>query len=160
MQRLYWMIAISSWLHLFEEFVYPGGFLRWIRVMFPSARLTVADAVVINALFLAFVALPLVSDVSQTPILAVSIPAILILNGFLHFGGTIATRRYSPGVVTAILLYWPIGGYAVFAMARNWNLAGATVAEGLLLGVCWHSIPFLRAFVFRSFEGGPTSARG
>jgi Protein of unknown function with HXXEE motif len=154
------MMAIASWLHLFEEFVYPGGFLRWIRICFPSAKLTVADAVVINALFVGFVATPLVSDVRGAPIVAISIPAILIINAFLHAGGTIATRRYSPGVVTAVLLYWPIGAYAVFSMASNWNLSGTTVAKGLLLGVCWHSIPFLRAFVFRGFEGGTNSARG
>jgi len=158
--RIYWMMAIASWLHLFEEFVFPGGFLGWIRTWFPSARLTVADAVVINALFVGFVALPLVSNVSATPIVALSIPAILVINAFLHAGGTIATRRYSPGVVTAVLLYWPIGGYAMYAMARSWNLTGATVAKGLLLGVCWHSIPFLRAFVFRSFAGRANSARG
>jgi hypothetical protein len=154
------MMAIASWLHLFEEFVFPGGFLRWIKTWFPSARLTVADAVVINALFLAFVALPLLSNVSATPIVALSIPAILIINAFLHAGGTIATRRYSPGVVTAVLLYWPIGGYAVYSMAQNWNLKGATLAKGLLLGAGWHSIPFLRAFVFRSLEGRANSARG
>lgn len=154
------MMAIASVLHLFEEFVYPGGFLRWVRLFFPSAKLTGADAVVINALFVSFVAMPLVSDVSGTPILAISIPAILIINAFLHAGGTIATRRYSPGVVTGVLLYWPIGGYAVFSMARDWNLPAGTVAKGLLLGVCWHSVPFLRAFVSRSFERGTNSARG
>jgi hypothetical protein len=154
------MMATASWLHLFEEFVYPGGFLRWIRLWFPSAKLGVGDAIVINGLFVGFVAMPLVSDVRGAPVVAISIPAILVINAFLHVGGTIATQRYSPGVVTAVLLYWPIGAYAVFSMSRHWNLSGTTVAKGLLLGVCWHSIPFLRAFVFRSFEGGTNSARG
>jgi hypothetical protein len=143
------MMATASWLHLFEEFVYPGGFLRWIRLWFPSAKLGVGDAIVINALFVGFVAMPLVSDVRGAPIVAISIPAILIINAFLHVGGMVATQRYSPGVVTAVLLYWPIGGYSVVSMARDWNLSPATVAKGLLLGLCWHSIPFLRAFVFR-----------
>lgn len=153
-------MAIASWLHLFEEFVYPGGFLHWIKLWFPSAKLGIGDAIVINGLFLALVASPLVFDASGTPIFAISIPTILIINGFLHVGGTIVTRRYSPGVVTAALLYWPIGGYAIYLMAQEWNLTPATIAKGFLLGAAWHSAPFLRAFVFRSFEGGTDSARG
>jgi hypothetical protein len=44
-------MAIASGLHAAKEYVYPGGFLRWIRSVFPHAALGVVGAIVINGAF-------------------------------------------------------------------------------------------------------------
>jgi Protein of unknown function with HXXEE motif len=144
MDRVFvWMMAAAI-LHIFEEYVYPGGFLRWMRILITSASLTVVDAVIINGAFLGLVFSPLMDAPAKTPILSISIPSLLLINGMLHVLGTFITKRYSPGVITAVLLYFPIGGYAIFELARSWQLPSSIIVEGILLGAGWHLIPFAR----------------
>jgi Protein of unknown function with HXXEE motif len=146
-QKIFWAMAVASWLHMAEEYVYPGGFLQWIRRHTTKVRLTPADAIVINLAFLALVASPLFTDPRAAPIVTVSIPVLLIANAVLHVIGTIVTKSYSPGVITATLLYFPIGGYAIAVLVRGLHLSHFAVALGILLGLGWHTIPFIRGFL-------------
>jgi hypothetical protein len=101
MDRVFvWMMAAAI-LHIFEEYVYPGGFLRWMRILITSASLTVVDAVIINGAFLGLVFSPLMDAPAKTPILSISIPSLLLINGMLHVPRNIhneailAGRHYS-----------------------------------------------------------------
>jgi hypothetical protein len=143
-----WMMAAAV-LHFVEEFVYPGGFLRWMAIFFPRGGLTVADAVVINAAFFALVFSPLTGRAADTPILSLSVPSLLLANGALHLLGTFVTKRYSPGVVTAVLLYFPIATHALITLRTKWHLSNSTVVSGILLGIGWQLIPLARV-AFRS----------
>lgn len=59
------------------------------------------------------------------------------------------TKRYSPGVVTAVLLYFPIATNALITLRAKWYLSNSTVVSGILLGVGWQLIPLARV-AFRS----------
>jgi hypothetical protein len=51
-----------------------------------------------------------------------SLPAlgtIVLLNGILHVIGSIVTRSYSPGVVTGLLCWIPLGGFTLWFEWRN-----------------------------------------
>ncbi len=61
-------MAIASGLHAAEEYVYPGGFLRWIRSLFPHTAPGVGGAIIINGAFFALVLSPLVSPPQATPV--------------------------------------------------------------------------------------------
>ena len=123
-----WLL-VAAVLHLIEEYVYPGRFLRWLRISVGVAP-SVAEAVVINTLFLGLVASPLFG---ASLLLSVSVPSLLVANGALHVIGTIVTKRYSPGVITSVLLFFPLGTYAL--------LKTPTVSGGILLGIGWMCVP-------------------
>ena len=124
-----WLL-VAAVMHLIEEYVYPGGFLRWIRSAIgfgPNA----VEAAVINALFLWFIATPLFET---SPVLSASAPALLLTNGAMHVVGSILTKRYSPGVITSVLLFFPLGTYALLKMP---TVSG----DGIMLGIGLMLVP-------------------
>jgi Protein of unknown function with HXXEE motif len=55
----------------------------------------------------------------------------------MHVGGTVATRSYSPGVITSLLLFLPLGVYALATQRAD----SKTVSGGILLGIAWMLVP-------------------
>jgi Protein of unknown function with HXXEE motif len=77
--------------------------------------------------------------------LAIAIAALLFANGLLHLLGSIMTGTYSPGVVTGVVLYVPLG---LLALMRAWTQAPpGFVARGVLSGIGAHVLVSLLAFV-------------
>lgn len=123
--------------HVFEEFVWPGGFSRWYHAYRPvTARsFTRAYAVGINALLLAVCALiPLMGDTPRGAALWLTIAALVAANAVFHLRAAVVTRRYSPGVVTATLLYVPMAfaGFAFFVSSGR--ASSATAAAAAVMG--------------------------
>lgn len=54
--------------------------------------------------------------------IVVTLAAAVALNGLLHLAGTILTRSYSPGVVTGVLLWVPLGLLALRSMRARLSL--------------------------------------
>jgi hypothetical protein len=137
----FWAMAVASALHAMEEYAYPGGFLPWLRQVFPRSAPGVAGAVVINTAFFALVLSPLVSDPRATPIFSLSIAALLLANGSLHVIGTFLSHRYAPGAVTSALCYFPAAFYTLFTIPGQWNMPAAAVWSAIWLGLFWQAIP-------------------
>jgi hypothetical protein len=119
----FWGMAVASGIHAAEEYVYPGGFLRWMRSVFPRSAPGGRGAIVINGAFFVLVFSPLISDPQVTPVFSMSIATLLLANGALHVAGTYLTGRYSPGVITSVLCYFPA---AIF----TWITIPPQVAHG------------------------------
>ena len=132
---IYWSLLIAALLHLVEEYVYPGGFLRWMRSSVGVAPSTI-EAVVLNTAFIALVAAPV-------PELRPSVAGLLLANGVAHVVGTIWTKRYSPGVITSVVLFFPLGAYAL--------VKSQTVSGGILLGIGWMCVPLTVVVLRRVF---------
>jgi hypothetical protein len=124
-------------LHIVEEFAWPGGFLAWDRSFRPAIgnSITPRFAIGINALLLAVCAA--VAFAGPTPrgvATWLTVAAVLLSNVGFHVLGTIRTRRYSPGVVTAVLLYLPLGviGFWWFLHAdlASWSTALTALCVG------------------------------
>jgi hypothetical protein len=139
-------MAIASGLHVVEEYVYPGGFLRWMRSVFPYTAPGVGGAIIINAAFFALV-LSGLSSPQATPVFSMSIAGLLLANGALHVAGTFLTGRYSPGVVTSVLCYFPSAIYTLVTIPPKWQMGVLRVLAAILLGVFWQAIPL--AFILR-----------
>lgn len=109
---VFWLIWPIAVLHTVEEYIWPGGFLRYFnsiawRSPDPCGPLTARRAFVTDAIAGAF---------NPVAILALSVvhrPAIwffvgvLLINGFFHITVTLMSGRYFPGAVTSVLLYLP-----------------------------------------------------
>src|SRR6201987_1973270 len=92
-------MAIASVLHAVEEYLVPGGFLRWLHSVFPRTAPGLVGAIIINGAFFCLVLSPLFSNAQRTPIFSLSIAGLLLANGASHVMATLVTRGYSPGTV-------------------------------------------------------------
>jgi len=144
MQR-WWplVLPLCFLLHLGEEVA--GGFTTWASALV-GAELTLARFATINvvgwsALMAGTVAGILV--VRLRWLLAV-IAALLLVNGVAHGIGTVVSGAYSPGVGTGLLLYVPVGGWALSRLRGE--LAAETfwcsVAVGALANVAVFALAF------------------
>ncbi|HVA56088.1 MAG TPA: HXXEE domain-containing protein [Gammaproteobacteria bacterium] len=121
---VFWLPAICVLLHIFEEFAWPGGFLAWHRGYQPrfATSITPRFAVVGNALLLmATLVLGLMGPTwSRGLSLWLTLVALLAGNATFHIAGALRMRRYSPGIVTGVLLYLPlcVWGFMYF-LANN-----------------------------------------
>src|SRR5215208_5285021 len=100
-----WLPALAIAAHLFEEFVWPGGFARWYREYPPgySASVSTRFLVLINALFVALALIPpLLGPTARGLAYWVVVARIAGANGLFHAVATARTGRYSPGVVTGV----------------------------------------------------------
>lgn len=137
-QFIFWAPAICAALHIFEEFAWPGGFAAWFRVYRPETAVsfTPTFAVLVNAflLFVAFVAGWFGPMWDRGLSLLLILSAVLAFNGLFHLVGAIRTRRYSPGMVTGLLLYLPMCVIIYWHFLRTGTITAMDAAISLGLG--------------------------
>ena len=131
-------------LHVAEEWF--GGFPAWTAVI-AGDSLEPERFLVINALGLLLFTAGAVAAFrdSGTAWIVVSLAALVGLNGVLHTLATAAFGRYSPGVVTGLLLYIPLSVVVLRFSATM--LPKAHFARAVLLGILLHALVTLVAFV-------------
>jgi len=116
---LFWAPLGAASLHLFEEFVFPGGFPSWYRGYAAGRResITTRFLVIVNLLLL--IVCYDIGALGPTPAgvaLWLTVMALLAANAGWHVAAAIRSRSYSPGLVTGLALYAPLAvyGYARF----------------------------------------------
>ncbi|HKS25222.1 MAG TPA: HXXEE domain-containing protein [Thermoanaerobaculia bacterium] len=135
---LIWMPLIAATLHIVEEFVWPGGFAAWYRAYRPETAASVSARylVAVNALLLGVCALAgVLGFTPRGAALFLTITAVLFGNALFHLAATIRRRLYSPGTITGVVLYLPLGviGYAAVLQAHL-ATAGTAISAALLGG--------------------------
>ncbi len=109
---LFWLIWPMATLHTVEEYIFPGGFLRYFNGVAwgssdPHGPLTARRA------FLTDAVAGVINPIVLLGMSLVYLPAVwffysvLWINGFFHLTETIKTGRYFPGAITGTLLYLP-----------------------------------------------------
>lgn len=142
---IYWSLLAATSLHIFEEFVFPGGFVEWYRAYRPAvaASLNANFLVGINALLLCSAAA--VGIWGSTPRGAASwltIAALLFANAWFHIRGAFRTKRYSPGMLTAVTLYIPLAVYGYIHLVSTGKASIGTAISAAIIG---GSYPFISA---------------
>ena len=133
---LAYLFPIAFSLHVLEEFVFPGNGEDWFRLYRPrfAHRYTEAYFVKVNAIGFAAAALvPLglldyrggysLGGIFGNMIFA----AAMLANAYYHVRGSIATRQYSPGTITGVVLYVPLA-IALYAQLLRTGAANGVVA--------------------------------
>ncbi len=151
MTWIWWAPLFASLLHIFEEFVYPGGFADWDRAYRPefTQSITPRFHLMVNALLvLAGLQVGLLRDndlkahggaVTPAHVLTwLTLTALLSSNAIWHLKGTLRTKRYSPGLITGLGLHIPLTlfGYAYFVGTHKVSPWIAVVA--LAIGGSYH----------------------
>jgi hypothetical protein len=133
MAILFWVLPISEVLHIIEEFIYPGGFRTWYRNyrQHYNVSATPKYLIIVNSVLIILSVLPLFLDTQQGPALWLSMASVVFFNSIFHIQASLRSRRYSPGMVTSILLYIPISiyGYWYFISLHITSEAQAVVSS-------------------------------
>jgi len=140
MRWLAWAPFGAAALHVFEEFAWPGGFLDWYRIYRPEIAnsLTPRFMFWINAIFLAACAGAGQQGFSEYGVAFwLTMASIELGNAGYHVLGTIRTKRYSPGVVTGVLLYVPISLYGYWFFVTRGLASHGTAVLALALGLLY-----------------------
>jgi hypothetical protein len=155
-----WAIVGASGLHICEEYVYPGGFLRAMRAVAPrfTRAATPRFAVVVNGAFLVLV-LAAAAIGTRSLLFSLSIAALVCVNGIGHCVASLRLGRYMPGMLTGAALYLPLGVTAYAYAAREENLTLATAVAAGALGIAWNAIPALFLFAHAQMRERSTLPR-
>lgn len=127
------LLCLFYALHMVEEF--SCGFVEWADRYF--GRFDWTQNLIGNSIF--FVCLAAGCYLySRNPVkyLWVGMCGVMwiLANSFLHISSTILGREYSPGVVTASLIYVPGGLYFLGRWARNGRLTWRNTALSFVVG--------------------------
>jgi hypothetical protein len=131
-EELLWAPLVCACVHVFEEFVFPGGFKVWYQRYRGAnvASVTTRFLILINALLLGgcWNAATAGHKSAYLPFW-MGMAAVLATNGIWHLYAAWRSRRYSPGMVTGALLYVPL---AVYGCTVLFEAGGFAVWQGVV----------------------------
>ena len=143
----WWILLFPTtyWVHIAEECW--GGFAARIA---EATGVAISDGAFLaaNALLwtlMATVVVLVLRSPSRAP-LVVALATVVTINAAVHAGGTLLAASYSPGLVSAVLLWLPLG---VMTLVRGHRvLAARSFRSGVLIGVVAHAFVPLIAMGF------------
>lgn len=136
---LTWLALAAYGIHILEE--YELNWRDWARAVI-GLPVEWSDFYVTNALVIVLGAVA--AELAATvPLLALSFPALMLINAsffhvlpFLRTGG-----RFSPGLITALVLFYPIGIACYWRAAADHHLGAATLIGSLAIGAMLMASP-------------------
>ena len=140
---LLWLFVPAYLAHLAEELL--GGFPAWIQVVV-GRPLPMTAFLGINAVALALLVVGIRVAIRRESAgwMAVAVAAVVTLNAVLHLFGSVITGTYSPGLITGVVVYVPLG---LLTLLRAWQQQpSATFGRGVAAGVLVHAIVSAVAF--------------
>jgi hypothetical protein len=136
---LMWLSVVAYALHILEEFMFDWR--NWARKVL-ALPVDWDQFYVTNALVIVLGAAAAELAATQ-PMLALAFPAVMLINAtFFHVAPFIATRgRFSPGLITAVVLFYPLGVACFYRAATEQHLGGGALAVALLIGAALMASP-------------------
>jgi hypothetical protein len=140
---LLWPFVPAYAMHIAEEWF--AGFPRWTAQItgrpMPDAAFMAINAV---AMILLLGATRAATRDEKNGWIAVGIATIFLVNTIAHLAGAAITQSYAPGLISAVVLYVPLGS---LTMIRAFGQAPrAQVARGIVAGIVIHAVVVIVAF--------------
>jgi len=115
-QWIFWIALAAYALHIMEEFFYDwenwANHVLKLEVDWPGFYVT-------NSAVL-FLGIACASAGWQIPCFSLMFPSLMLINAFFfHLLPTIVKRKFSPGLITALVLFIPIGLYNFQLASEN-----------------------------------------
>jgi len=135
LQTMLWLCVVAYGAHVVEEFVFDWK--NWAQqVLHLPARWE--DFYVTNCLVIV-VGIVAVWIAPEYPAIALGMPGLMLINAtFMHIFPFLLKRgRFSPGLITSVLLFWPIGFYTMAAAQPS----GRDVVLALVVGALLLATP-------------------
>jgi hypothetical protein len=140
-----WLFPLSYLIHIAEE--YWGGFPAWIA-RFWGVESSLNNFLSWNggALVMMTIGVILVLMTRSYRWLLVSFGTTVLINGVVHALASVVTLSYSPGLISGLLLFVPLGAITLRRARARMNRR--TFRAGLIVGVVMHGAVVLLAFGF------------
>ncbi len=136
-----WIALAAYALHVLEE--QALGWKHWAESCLGLKGLEWATFYVANAAVM-FLGIAAAMVGWKFPVFALVIPALQLINGvFFHIAPTIVQRKFSPGVITATLLFLPISVWAYLGAYRDGVLTPQVLIGSLILGALVMASPLI-----------------
>jgi hypothetical protein len=136
-----WLATAAYGVHVLEEFAYDWR--SWARAVL-KLPVEWSTFYVTNALVILLgVVAAEVGD--SCPMLALAFPALMLINAtFFHVGPFLWTRgRFSPGLITAVVLFYPVGFWCYAGASLEGFPGVQAIAGSLLLGALLMATPIV-----------------
>ncbi len=142
-----WLLVVIGGMHTFEEYTWPGGFIRWINSRYfrnadadvplsaKNAFFTDATAGVVIMAMLAVIG-------TNYLWLTLGIAAIFFINGAWHLTATVTQGIYSPGSISSALFNLPLGAYIIYFYAAAGSVTWVELLIAYFIGLLVHILFF------------------
>jgi hypothetical protein len=134
--RRWWplLLPLGFLLHIGEE--WWGGFEDWMAAV--EMPVSTTRFIVLNSIVWPLFAVLTVVAIRRPARwwFVTTFATVVAINTVFHALGSLATWTYSPGLITALCLYLPVGGYALADGSRR--LPSAAFGRAVLLGFAIH----------------------
>jgi len=134
-----WLFPATYLIHIVEEYYGGEGFYRWFSQL-AGIRFGAHDFLVLNAVAwcVMFVAIGLVAVFPTYRFLLVTFAGVVLLNSLLHLSLSIWTHSYSPGAVSGLLCWIPLG---IYTLRQEWpGMPHSTFGLSILLSIGLHAL--------------------
>jgi hypothetical protein len=142
---LVWLLPFTYSLHIVEEYFAGGGLPNWFSNVF-NATISNDDFILINTIALSgVIAFSIIYQFfKQNNVLFLALVTLFFANGIIHLLSSIFSLTYSPGTVTGLILYIPVG---IFLFKRILPLLSYNQrVTGISIGIFIHIIVAIIAF--------------
>lgn len=139
------LLPFAYLLHLAEEWWGGEGFALWMTRAYGREVSTTRFLVLNGIVWPLFAGLTVAA--LRKPALSwflTTFSTIVVVNAALHVLGSLATGSYSPGLVTGVLRYLPVGLYALATGSRQ--LAPGVFTGAVVGGLLIHAVVAVIAF--------------
>lgn len=138
---LIWLATACYGLHILEE--YQLNWRDWARGVI-GLPVEWRDFYVVNALVLVL-GIVAANLSASSPGLALAFPALMLINAtFFHVLPMVRMRgRFSPGLFTAVALFYPVGIACYWRAAADGALGAAALAGSVVLGALLMASPIV-----------------
>jgi hypothetical protein len=139
-EHLLWIALFAYCMHMLEE--YELNWRGWASNVF-KLPVDWPSFYIVNALVVA-VGICCAMVGWREPWFALSFPALMLINAtFFHVLPTIVTRVYSPGVTTAIVLFYPIAIWCYWGAWKDKVLTVGNDVGSFALGAAMMATPIV-----------------
>jgi hypothetical protein len=134
-----WLALAAYAVHMLEE--YELDWRDWARSVV-GLPVEWSDFYVTNAIVVVL-GIAAAQIGAQAPMVALGFPALMLINAtFFHVLPVLTTRgRYSPGVFTAVVLFYPIAIACYWRAAQDGLLDAPAIAGSLVIGALLMASP-------------------
>ena len=142
------LLPAAIMLHVTEEFLFPGGFPEWYREFVPPKNdqgIKTGYLVWINTLMIGVCVLPVYfGETLHGVSIWYYVAAIAAANACFHIWGVIKLKKYSPGVVTGVLLYIPLFIIGSKDLLSNHDLPISKAIIAISVAIAYHIFSVIR----------------
>ncbi len=131
--QIAWLLPASILAHQLEE--YFGDFPLWYSNLL-NVQLSNLDFIYINGIGLfIFTVAALSYFFNQNNVILVAMGTLVFVNGIIHLSISIFTFTYSPGTITGVVLFLPLGAIVFKRILPKLSLSDRIIAISIGIAV-------------------------